>query len=88
MVDPARTRFRRADERKPRRQLKPWEPLLHVLFNTDSVLDEDHKRIISYHWREQAFQQMVVDGFQTHEHHVALRHVVHVAIDCGAVEME
>ena len=69
-------------------QLHVGEHLLYIFLDTNAVLDEHYQRFRMEQWWQQRLQFAVVDRFQTHEHHVALRHVLRMLIGIDIIQMK
>ena len=83
-----RSGLSRADERQSGCQLQVREHLLHVVLHADAVLYEHHECVVMKQRWQQALQQVVVDGLQSYEHHVALRHVLYIIIYIRVLKTE
>ena len=88
MVHTTWLRLGRADKGETRYQLHIREHPLYIGLDTDTILNQHHSRVLMEQWGKQFRQQMIVDCFQTHNHHVALRHFLRMLINIDLIQME
>ena len=88
MIHAPRLCLGRADKGKSRHQLRVGKHLLHVGLHADTVLYQHHHGTLVQKGRQQFRKQVVVDGLQPHQHHVALRHILRILIDIDMLQVK
>ena len=88
MIHATRLRLGRTDECKTSYQLDMGKHLLHIGFYPNAILYQYHNCMFLEQWWQEISEQMIIGGFQTHNHHIALRHVSRILINVHMVKME
>ena len=78
----------RTDESQADGKPQAGEHLLYIRFQTDAVLDEQYQRLRVEKRRKQFGKQGVAGGFQRHDDHICLGHVVYGTVDVGTGQVE
>ena len=78
----------RTDESQAGGKPQTGEHLLDIRFQTDAVLDEQYQRLGVEKRRKQFGKQSVAGGFQRHDDHICLGHVVYGTVDVGTGQVK